>query len=179
MTTSFAAAVDEWVQQTKARAEVVFHESAQRVVSEMQEPGPSKATVKKAIAGAVGLKGKGKKAARVGPIPNPGGSGNLPVDTGFLRASLIASTSIMPTIREGNVGEDGKSYQYTEDQIALVIAGADLGQTLYLGYTAAYARHIHYGTKKGVTGRQWVTLAAQRWPQIVAQVTAEARAASA
>ena len=92
--------------------------------------------------------------------------GNMPVDTGFLRSSLMASTSAMP-----RVGEDE---QGTESQITLAIANWDAGQPLYLGYTANYAAHVHWGTE-GRAARLWVTLAAQRWQQIVEQVTREAR----
>lgn len=145
MTTSFAASVDAWVQATKERAEVVFKESAQRVVSEMQTP--------------------------------VGAGGNMPVDTGYLRASLTASTSSMPTLREGAAPSEGQKYTYDGGQIALVIAGADLGQTVYVGYVANYARHQEYGSN-GRAGRGFVRLAAARWGQIVAEVTAEAKAAA-
>lgn len=175
---TFSSAVEVWVSETKERSETVFKESAQRIVSEMQTEGPSVATTKKAIAKAQGLPGRGRKASRMGPIQNPGGAGALPVDTGFLRASLTASLAGMPTIREDARPEAGKRYEYSEAAIALVINGAELGQTLYFGYVAAYARHQHYGAN-GKPGRQWVTLAAQRWTQIVADVTAEAKTASA
>ena len=69
------------------------------------------------------------------------------------------------------VGEDE---QGTESQITLAIANWDAGQPLYLGYTANYAAHVHYGSR-GRAARLWVTLAAQRWRQIVEQVTREAR----
>ena len=92
--------------------------------------------------------------------------GNLPIDTGFLVNSLMASTATMP-----RVGEDA---QGSESQITLAIANWDAGQPLYLGYTANYAAHVHWGTR-GRAARLWVTLAAQRWQQIVAEVARELR----
>lgn len=93
----------------------------------------------------------------------------VPVATGFLRASLMASTTAMPLIRQtdgqvpGDLGE-----------IVLVIAGADLGDTLYLGYTASYAAFVHYGAN-GRPGRPWVDMVAQRWLSIVAAKSAEVK----
>ena len=92
--------------------------------------------------------------------------GNMPVDTGFLRSSLMASTATMPRVGEGAQG--------SESQITLAIANWDAGQPLYLGYTANYAAHVHWGTR-GRAARLWVTLAAQRWKQIVAEVARELR----
>ena len=95
-----------------------------------------------------------------------GQGGNMPKVTGFLQRSLMASTSAMP-----RVGED---LQGSENQIALAIAGWDAGETLNLGYTARYAGHVHWGTR-GRAGRLFVSLAAQQWQQIVAEVAREAR----
>lgn len=61
----------------------------------------------------------------------------VPVDTGFLRASLMASTSAMPQLTRANPGVPVHS---DVGDIVLAIAGPDLGDTLYLGYTANYAR---------------------------------------
>ena len=93
----------------------------------------------------------------------------VPVDTGFLRASLMASTTAMPMIRQtdgqvpGDLGEN-----------ELVIAGADLGDTLFLGYTASYAAFVHYRAN-GHAGRPWVDMVAQRWQSIVAAKSAEVK----
>ena len=86
--------------------------------------------------------------------------GNMPVDTGYLRNSLLGSTSSVPTMRENATGE--------ADQVVLTIARLQLGQTFYAGWTANYARHVHYGTN-GRPGRLWRDLAAQQWHSIVQQ----------
>lgn len=92
--------------------------------------------------------------------------GNLPVDTGYLRASLLGSTSSMPSMRESATQE--------ADAIVLAIAGLDLGQTFYAGYTANYARHQEYGIR-GRDGRRFVGLAADRWQTTVAEVVRDLR----
>lgn len=102
-------------------------------------------------------------------VPREAG-GNMPVVSGNLRRSLMASTSAMPLMRDG---------VFTEGDIKAVIVGAELGQTIYLGFQAGYARRMEYGfTGEDSLGRfyDWpgygfVRLAAQRWPQIVSEQT--------
>jgi HK97 gp10 family phage protein len=98
---------------------------------------------------------------------------NAPIDTGFLRASIRASNSEMPKIDPTFRG-DGTAVTYDSGEISLVIAGTEIGQQLFVGYTAAYAVQVHYGTSK-MPPRPWVSLAAMEWPQIVSQVTEEAK----
>lgn len=94
--------------------------------------------------------------------------GNMRVDTGFLRASIRASLSAMPTINRDSRGS-GLSVSYDASAVSLVIAGAKLGQTIYVGYTASYAgyRENHDG---------FVRLAAAQWKTIVSQVVRDAKA---
>ncbi len=97
----------------------------------------------------------------------------VPVDTGFLRASLVASTTAMPSLTRPNPG--GESYAPDMGEIVLAIAGADIGDTIYLGYTASYGAHVHYGAN-GRAGRPWVAMVAQRWPIIVQGVAERVKA---
>ena len=97
----------------------------------------------------------------------------VPVDTGFLRASFMASTSSMPLI-DRNARPGSGPIADGGEQIALVIAGASLGQPIYLGFVAGYAAHVEYGAN-GRAGIGMVRLAAQQWPSIVNQVVAEAK----
>jgi hypothetical protein len=69
----------------------------------------------------------------------------------------------------------GKADERFEAEISLVIAGTQIGETIYLGYTAEYGGHVHYGTSR-MAGRPWVMMAAQRWPIIVQEVEAETMA---
>jgi hypothetical protein len=88
--------------------------------------------------------------------------GHMPVDTGFLRASLMASTSAMPNINPAATSTKGQSHADDNSQVEMVIANAKADQVIYLGFTASYARYREY--KDG-----FVRLTAQRWKQIVAQ----------
>lgn len=81
--------------------------------------------------------------------------GRMPVLTGNLRRSLMASTSQMPTMRP-----DGREFPDNEGQIELAIAGWELTETLYLGFQAAYARKREYDNG-------FVSMTAQRWGAIV------------
>ncbi|WP_309086394.1 HK97 gp10 family phage protein [Chelativorans sp.] len=93
----------------------------------------------------------------------------VPVDTGFLRASLRASTAAMPVLSLDNPGGT-----FTPDygQIELVIMAADVGETIYLGYTAKYGAYVHYGAG-GRPPRPWVDMVVQRWQAIVADKARE------
>lgn len=67
-------------------------------------------------------------------------------DTGFLRSSLMASATAMPQMTRAN---PGVVVPADLGDIVLVIAGADLGDTIYLDYTADYAAYVHYGARLG------------------------------
>ena len=92
--------------------------------------------------------------------------GRMRVDTGFLRNSLMASTAAMPPIVKGKVPAEGASYGFDMGQVEAVIAGAELGQTLYFGYTAAYSLAREFGAN-GQPPDGFVRSAAARWPSIV------------
>lgn len=94
-----------------------------------------------------------------------------PVDTGFLRASVRASTSAMPKIIPTAKG-GGVNVPYDSGAVLMTIAGAKLGQTIYVGYTANYARHVEYGTSK-MAARRFVGRAASQWQRTVRQVSAD------
>jgi hypothetical protein len=96
--------------------------------------------------------------------------GNMRVKTGFLRASLMASTSMMPAIKDSNAPPSNapdNAYDFDIGPISAVIAGLQPGDPLYLGFTAAYARPREY--KDG-----FVRLAAQNWNKIVERNTQRA-----
>lgn len=86
-----------------------------------------------------------------------GAGGNMPVDTGNLRRSVGVSKSEMPSIK------DRKTKFNTDPggEITLTIAGMQVGDTIYLGFQAVYAR-----VQENLNG--FVRLTAQRWPEFVA-----------
>lgn len=86
--------------------------------------------------------------------------GHMPVDTGFLRASLLASKTAMPSLKTDAKPEKDQSYPNDASSVELTIAGASPGRPFYLGFTANYALHQEY-----VNG--FVRLTAQRWQEIV------------
>jgi hypothetical protein len=122
--------------------------------------------------------------------------GNMPIDTGNLRRSLMASTSSVPQI----VDNAEQTFGENDGQISLVIAGAQISQTIYLGFQASYARIMEYGSSphiiepKKAHALRWyeggasvfakrvkhpgtkpyafVRTTAQRWPQIVSESAA-------
>jgi hypothetical protein len=98
----------------------------------------------------------------------------IPVDTGFARSSILASNKQMPSIDPAKSGAPG-AWPYTGLEIALVLADTDVGQMIYIGWTAAYAMALEYGHSQQAPNG-FVRLAAQNWPQIVARVTEEAKA---
>jgi hypothetical protein len=103
-------------------------------------------------------------------IPTAKG-GNMPVDTGTLRNSIQAGINaprISPAVRPSN------PLNYDANEIALVIAGLEPGETLYVTYSANYARFVEYGAN-GRPGRGFVRLATQKWKRTVAASAIEAR----
>lgn len=118
-------------------------------------------------------KGSAQEIVSIMQTPR-GQGGHLRVDTGFLRASLTATTgSALPPVTFKPAG--ASSVPYDAGPINLVIAGAEISEPITVVYTANYARPREYGAR-GQAGDRWVALAAQQWPQVVAQECAKAQA---
>lgn len=81
--------------------------------------------------------------------------GRMPVDTGFLRNSLVAELN-------------GSTVAGGADAYVMAVAGMDLGDTVFAGWTANYARHMEYGTSR-TPGNHYMLAAAQQWQAIVAR----------
>lgn len=118
-------------------------------------------------------RGSAQRIVEIMQTPRAAG-GNLRIDTGFLRASLTATTgSNLPPARAKPEGV--AAFPYDAVPINLVIAGAEISEPITVVYTANYARPREYGAR-GQPADRWVALAAQRWPQVVEQQCAKARA---
>lgn len=97
--------------------------------------------------------------------------GRLPVDTGFLRNSFVAGLN-------GSTGLTGP------DAYVAAIAGMELGDSVFGGWTAAYARRMEYGfvgtdslgRAYNQTGNFFVLNAVQQWQAIVAANVQRAKA---
>lgn len=146
---SFAAAVKAWGDKVEEKMTMVFREAATDLIETANEVGPSKA--------------------------NPGstGTGNMPVDTGFLRNSVqvVLNGPLPPANRKRP--EKGGAVAYSPD-FELAIVGAVLGDTISAGWTANYAVHVEYGTSK-MAPRQFVGKAVQKWGAIVDRAVARHR----
>jgi hypothetical protein len=99
----------------------------------------------------------------------------IPVDTGFARASIRASKESMPPIDLTFRGVKGQSYPYNSGEVVLVIAGASLEDTIYIGWTANYVTYLEYG-RSNQAPAGFVGISALEWPTIVDQVSAELKA---
>lgn len=97
---------------------------------------------------------------------------NVPVDTGFLRASLQGALNQPANVTDRP--NPGGNFTYDGGQISLVIASARLDDVIYATYGANYAQHVEYGTSK-MAPRAFVRQAAAQWPQIVDEVAREAQ----
>lgn len=115
---------------------------------------------------------RGSAQEVIGEMQKPvGAGGNMPVDTGFLRASLqVTLDGPVPASREN----PGGSFNYNPSPASLVIAGAEIGATITASYGAAYAGHVEYGAN-GRAPRGFVRSAAAQWQAIVNRVVAQAK----
>jgi hypothetical protein len=88
--------------------------------------------------------------------------GKLPWETGFLWASLMASTAAMPSINPNAHPVAGQLYRFDFGTIEAIITGSSLEDDLFFGYTAAYAGHQEYGAN-GRAPAGFVRGAVQNW----------------
>jgi len=91
--------------------------------------------------------------------------GNMPVDTGFLRASLQTSLNAPNLAVTYNKGIPAV---YNNDTATLTIVGAALGDVIYSVYGANYAGYAEYGAN-GRPGRAFVRTAAAKWKNTVSR----------
>ncbi len=109
-----------------------------------------------------------QRVAQRAGVPETRG-GKMPVDTGFLRNSVAASVTGMPST----------GAQPPE----LVLLNVQIGDTVWVGWTAAYAMRMEYGFEGddslgrtySQAGKGFLRAQVQLWDRIVADVTAEVR----
>ncbi len=148
MARSFSATIGQWVAKIPQAIEAIMRDSAEELVREVN------AEIDRLI---------------YSQPPAP----TYPKRTNFLRASLVASTEAMPQLVRDNPGTDVDPDGHMAG-IVLVINDWEGDQTLYLGVTASYGAAVHYGAR-GQTPKPWITLAAQKWPEIVARNAARVK----
>jgi hypothetical protein len=100
-----------------------------------------------------------------------------PVDFGFLAGTIQATVDAPVPIDPSATNEANAhiSADASKGEVALVIAGAPLGSTIYGTFTMAYAGFVNYGTSK-MAPRAMLQRAALEWPQIVDSVVSRAKA---
>ena len=99
--------------------------------------------------------------------------GRMRVRTGFLRSSLMGSTATMPLINPTSrppLKTPDNTYDFSLGPISGVIVSARLSDTIYLGFTAAYA-----APREHFDG--FIEAETQKWQGYVAANVARARAA--
>jgi hypothetical protein len=100
----------------------------------------------------------------------------VPVDTGFCRASVRVSLDSMPqAIGSKPASAAPGSYNFDPGFASASLAALQPGQTIYVGWTANYAIYLEYGHSQQAPNG-FVRVGCAQWPQIVAEVTAEAKA---
>ena len=100
----------------------------------------------------------------------------VPVDTGFCRASVQVSLDSMPqTTAAKPANATPGSFGFDPSFATASLAGLQPGQTIYVGWTANYAIYLEYGHSQQAPNG-FVRVGCAQWPQIVAEVTAEAKA---
>jgi hypothetical protein len=141
----FTKQVQGWADATGEKLKQVFHESTIDTLQEMQKIGPSSA------------------------FP-AGQGGRMPVDTGWLRASIrVVLGGDVPSIDPSSypphdAGENSIPYDQSGNEATIM--SAELGTTIAVGYTAAYAELQEYGSGKSPP-RAFVGVAVIMWPSIV------------
>lgn len=105
--------------------------------------------------------------------------GKVPYKTGNLANSLLASTAGMPSV-------GGKDEKYAGTDAGALAATLKLGDTVWLGYRAVYARRLNsgfvgedsLGRSYNQTGRHFVEHAIAQWPSIVKGAAAKVKGGS-
>jgi hypothetical protein len=100
-----------------------------------------------------------------------GSGGNMPIDTGFLRNSILGAHGTNPAAGV-TFKPDVGVFSYDASQINLTIATAKLSEGVSVIYLANYAIYVEYGAR-GHPARRFVAQAAQRWPEFVRRANNE------
>lgn len=101
--------------------------------------------------------------------------GRLPVDTGNLARSQLASQTAMPKTSEG---------PFNGSNVGAVVATMDVAKPIFIGMQAVYARRMEFGYVGADSlgriynqqGNYFVAGAIAQWPQIVAAAMADVKA---
>lgn len=98
-----------------------------------------------------------------------GKGGKMRLDTGFLRASGQVSLTGVPI--GPSRGDPSQKYDWDSSSALVTLAGFDLGQTIFFGWTANYAKY-----REAYDG--FLISGVQNWQTIVNRVAAQIKAQS-
>lgn len=98
-----------------------------------------------------------------------GKGGNMHLDTGFLRASGQVSLTGVPT--GPSRGDPKQKYDWDSSSALATLAGFEIGQTIYFGWSANYAKY-----REAYDG--FLISGIQNWQSIVNRVAAQIKAQS-
>lgn len=101
-----------------------------------------------------------------------GAGGNMPIDTGFLRNSIVATPGATPPAISLRKNPGTGVFEYDSGAVNLVIAGAKVLEGMTVLYSADYAVYVEFGAR-GRPGRRFVGLAVQQFPQVVSRASRE------
>ena len=101
--------------------------------------------------------------------------GRLPVDTGNLARSQLASQVAMPKTSEG---------PFSGSNVGAVVATMDVTKPIYISWQAVYSRRMNYGffgadslgRVYNQAGNYFLEGAISQWPQLVAAAVADVKA---
>ena len=130
----FSADVDAFVQQTNKRMRALVLQSTEDLINQAQTPVAK--------------------------------GGKMRVDTGFLRASGQVSLTGMPSgPTRGDTNKDGskRKYRVSDFSASAKLTGFQLGETIFFGWTAEYAKY-----REAYDG--FLYSAIQNWQSIVNRV---------
>lgn len=151
---TFSATVKQFTVDAKENTTLIFRTAADKLAKEVVRP----------------ISGGGRDS--IGPRS---GGGFLPHDTGNLGRSLSFSTASMPKIDQGTA-----SY-LSNANASFVISNVEAGDTLYMGFQAAYAARMNYGfvgddslgRTYSQSGHYFVENAGAKWQQFVSEAEAQ------
>ena len=134
----FGKQVEAFVKETNLRLRLVLREAVQETISKAQRVMiRSDASPEAVLQSAL-----------------EGGDGRMPVITGFLRASILATIDKVPSGQSDNPGKEEfsvGSYVGEPVSVALLKWDPNRDETLYVGWTAHYAKYVeaHRGFMQG------------------------------
>lgn len=147
---SFSATVKKFTIDAEKNTTLIFRDAAYKLAKEVITPRA----------------GGGRND--IGPSAS---GGFLPSDTGNLGRSFSVSTTSMPKIDAGSASYLGNA------EVSFSISNAKAGDTLYMGFQAAYAPRQNYGfvgtdslgRTYNQTGNYFVENAGAKWQQFVTE----------